>query len=154
MAHTLTENAEFIPLAVDGSNFVLTTGTSDVNSTIVDTLGYESIVFIVAVGAISSSGSVTTKIQHDTDSAGGTMADLLGSAQTVSADTDDNKLFIHEVWHPQKRYLRVVTTRGDGGNSTINAAIAIGWRTNQAAVTQPSGVYAIKKLLSPVAGTA
>lgn len=152
--HSLFKNVEARRLTIDGTNYILAAGTSDVNSTIVDMQGYEGIAFVEGAGVIAGSGSVSIKVQEDTDSAGGTMTDLAGSNLGPTADTDDNKLLITEIFRPKKRYVRVVTTRGDGGNSTIDFLIALLYRPGQAAVTQGATVYGYETFNGPAEGTA
>lgn len=157
MFHNLAKNAEFRRIAPDGTaatTFTLAAGTSDVNSGIVDTLGFEAIAWIVVMGTLAASSAVTVQVQQDTDSAGGTMADLAGSEIAASAVTDDDKLLIIDIYRPQERYQRLQIIRGDGGNSDIAAVIAILYRPNYGAVDQGSTVEATEVHVSPAEGTA
>lgn len=153
--HNLFKNVEVRRLTVDGTNYILTAGTSDVSSNSVDTLGYEGVAFMCAAGVISASGSVTTKVQESSDDAvADAYTDVAGTAHVVSADTDDNKVFLTDIFRPEERYVRLTTTRGDGGNSVIDGVYVFLFRSTQNAVTQGSTVYALKTLNHPVAGTA
>jgi len=153
--HNLFKNAEARRLTIDGTNYILSAGTSDVNSGSVDTLGYEGVAFVMSVGVIASSGAVSVKVQQSSDDgAVDTYADVTGTAQGATADTDDNKLILIDIYRPKERYLRVATTRGDGGNSTIDGLIALLYRPINGAVTQGATVYGLETHNSPDAGTA
>lgn len=86
-------------------------GQTTVYSSIIDMQGFEGVTFIVTVLAITSGGVQSIKLQEDTDSAGGTMADLTGTAITI-ADDDDNQTFAIELFRPFKRYVRLGIVRG------------------------------------------
>jgi hypothetical protein len=111
-------------LTIDGTNYVLAAGTTDVNSQSVDLAQYASkrIAFLVALGTIAASGAGTIKVQHSDDNTN--FVDVEGTSQAW-VDTDDDKVIGVEIHRPLKRYLRVVTTRGDAGNSTINGIFAL-----------------------------
>lgn len=153
--HNLFKHAEVRRVLVDGTNNVLSAGTSDVNSEIIDTLGYKGIAWIVGMGAIVSTGSVAVKAQQNTANSGTGMADLAGTAQGPSADTDDNKLIIIDEYRPAERYQRLSITRGDGANSTIDFVIAILYHPDHAnPVAQGATVYGAEFFANCAEGTA
>lgn len=153
--HSLFKNCDIRRLKVDGTNYILAAGTSDVDSEAVDMLGYEGVAFVTLVGTLAASSAVTTQLQQSSDDADAdAYADLADSENAVSADTDDNKLLITEIYRPKERYVRQQTIRGDGGNSTIDGLFAILFRPGQAAVDLHSTVKAAVFLNSPAEGTA
>lgn len=152
--NNLFMNVEPRRITVDGTSFSLSAGTSDVNSGIVDTRGYQGIAFMVLLGAIATSGSVSIKLQHGDSPTLSDAQDIAGSAIGPTSDTDDNKVIITEVYRPVKRYLRVVTTRGDGGNSSIDGLVAFLYLPHSAPVTFGSTVYGAEFFNSPSSGTA
>lgn len=155
MFHSLFKNCDIRRLKVDGTNYILAAGTSDVDSEAVDTLGYEGVAFVTAMGTLAASSSVTTQIQQSSDDAAAdSYADLAASQNAASAVTDDDKLLITEIYRPKERYVRQQTIRGDGGNSTIDALFVILFRPSQAAVSLHSTVEAAIFLNSPAEGTA
>lgn len=91
-------------------------GTTDIESAIVDTFGFEECTFVTTVLAITSGAVTSMKAQQDTDAAGATMADLEDSGITI-ADDDDNQTFAVSIYRPFERYLRCVIDR-----ATQNAA--------------------------------
>lgn len=129
-------------------------GTSAVNGTVIDMLGYESIAFVAAFGTLTATQVTGIKVQHGDASDGSDMADLAGSASGNLADTDGNKLLLGEIYRPRKRYVRCVVTRGTA-NAVLDGVIALLYR----AETTPTALHttvaiAPKVLNSPAAGTA
>lgn len=116
--------AEFQALTIDGTNYLLAAGTSDVNSDYIDMDGFRHVSVVVEIGTIAASGAVTCSLTQCATS-GGTYTAVTGATSTVSADTDDNKLIVLDLLDVTQRYVKLSTVRGDGGNSTINAAVAI-----------------------------
>lgn len=128
-------------------------GTTDINSDIIDTQNWDGVVFFTSFGAITSGAVTSVKLQQDTDSAGGTMADLLASGQTV-ADTDDDKVVVHDIYRPRERYVRVVVDRGTQ-NAVINCILAVQYKGRKYPSTNDSAtVIALKSLISPAEGAA
>lgn len=152
--HNLSKSVKYERVTVDGTNYVLSAGTTDVNSGVVDTQGYEGVAFVAQVGAIAANGAVTVKAQQDTASNMATAADIAGTSQGATADTDDNKLIVVDIYRPQERYVRLAITRGDSGNSTIDSLIAIKYLPQHKPVTQGTDVYGVEVFNSPAEGTA
>ena len=110
------------------SNKVLTaldyaSGTADRTGAIMDMLGYEGIVAIVKCASVHNSATYSIKMQEDSDSAGGTMADLEGTGITI-AGTDDDQLFMIEVYRPRERYVRLYVDK-DASNACAESAIYV-----------------------------
>lgn len=84
-----------------------TTGTSAVDSDVVDMQGYEGVVFFTTI-ATHAAGNYM-KGQQDVDSGMGTVADLAGSK--VVADADAEVVWL-DVYRPLKRYVRAEIVRG------------------------------------------
>ena len=95
-------------------------GTTTINSSSVDMLNYEGVRFTVPFGAIVAGAATSVKANQSADDS--TFNDLLGSSQTV-ADTDDNKVFIIDIWRPIDRYVRCTVLRATQ-NSTVDGIIA------------------------------
>src|ERR1043165_8698722 len=140
MFHNLTKGAKIIPLKIDGTNYLLAAGTTDVDSEGIDCDGFDGIVFCLLVGTISSSGAVTVKAQQSSDDAvADGYSDLTGSSNGLD-DTGSNKALIIDIFKPQKRYQRIDIVRGNGGNSVLNAGFAILYHAANEPVTQSSRV--------------
>ena len=148
----LTQNVKTKRIQPDGSGYTVAAGTTDVNSDIVDTAGFEGVRFIVAWGAIVSGAVTSFKVQqNDVNSATG-MADLTGSNITV-ADTDDNKLSITDIFKPRERYIRLAFDRGTQ-NATIDGVIVELYEPRTLPVTQDTTVQSAEQWVSPAEGTA
>lgn len=107
----LTKAVKTIRLKPDGTNWALAAGTTDVESEVVDTLGFQGVRFMAGFGAITSGAVTKIKVQQGTATNLSDAADLEGSGVTV-ADTDDNKVAIVEVNRPTERYVRCAFDRG------------------------------------------
>lgn len=127
--------------------------TSDQNSSIVDMQGYEGVLFVASFGTLTATQVTSLKAQQDTDSAGGTMADLTGTSVGPLADGDSNKVLVLDVYRPLERYVRCVVDRGTA-NAVIDSVIAIQYGARKAPVTQGSTVSASELHASPAEGTA
>lgn len=151
-AKGLAEDIKVVRLKPDGSTYAVAAGTSTITSDILDTAGYGCVTLLLGFGAIVSLGVPTVKVQQDTAAGGGTMADLLGSLQTL-AHTDDNKIVISEVVDPQERYIRTIITRPTS-NATVDFLIAILSGSRTRPVTSHATVFEREVFSSPLEGTA
>jgi hypothetical protein len=153
--HNLFKNVKVQRLTIDGTNYILAAGTSDVNSGIFDTLGFEGVAFILELGVIAASGAVSVKAQQGAASNMSDAADLTGTSQGATADTDDNKCILIDLGRPAERYVRLAITRGDGGNSTIDGLIALGYNPAFGPVTHDTTtVFGAEYFNHPGEGTA
>lgn len=149
----LTKATKTIRLKPDGSGFTVAAGTTDVQSDIVDTAGFDAVRFIIGFGTITSGAVTSVKVQQNTANSLTGMADLTGSAITV-ADTDDNKMAISEIIRPLERYLCLLTDRGTQ-NAVIDFVIVELFRASSEPVTQDTAtLIAPETWVSPAEGTA
>ena len=153
MSLNLSKATKTIRLKPDASGWTVVAGTSDVNSDIVDTQGFDACRFIVGFGTITSGAVTSIKIQQGAAAAMGDAADLAGTSVTV-ADDDDNQIAIVDVIRPQERYLRVTVDRGTQ-NAVIDFALAELYRANSEPVTQDTTtLVSAETHSSPSEGTA
>ena len=125
-------------------------GTATTNCTSVDMKGYRDVTFVLSVGAIVATGTVTLKAQQSTDNS--TFADLEGTAVAYT-DADDNKLAILEITDPLERYVRAVVITATA-NGTIDSVIAIQTMADAEPVTHSTTVVGSEQHLAPAEGTA
>jgi hypothetical protein len=86
-------------------------GTTDIDTAIVDTQGYDTVAFIGSSQAVASTAVAALKIQHGDNSALSDVAALEGSSLTygnVGTANDSNTPFIIEATRPTKRYVRLL----------------------------------------------
>lgn len=81
--------------------------TTAVTSSIVDTAGYQGVVFLTSLSTANATNTI--KVQQNTANQTTGMADLEGTSVTSGSSDED---LIVEVAQPQERYLQVVVTRG------------------------------------------
>lgn len=125
-------------------------GTTDIESSVVDTSDCEGVVFILQMGAIVSGAVTSAKVQQGAASNLSDAADLTGTSQTI-ADTDDDEVFVFDVRRPRERYVRLYVDRGTQ-NATCSA-IAIKYGVRNQPVTHGTGVNA-EAFAYPAEGTA
>jgi len=106
---------------------------------ILDMSGFEGVVFVCALGAVTDDSVVTMKAQQDDVNASGGMADLTGATVTLTGSTDSNQCLLLDLYRPTKRYVRpVVTTATE--NAAIDGVIAIQYGARYLPVTQSDGI--------------
>lgn len=154
MFRNLFKGAEVRRVKVDGTNYILAAGTTDVDSEVVDVDGYSGLAWIVGLGIISASGAVSVKAQQGLVSNLSDAADLLGTSQGATADTDDNKVILLDFYKPAERYQRLHITRGDGGNSVIDFVLALLYHAGNEPVTQGATVFGLETFNTCREGTA
>ena len=71
-------------------------GTTAINGSVVDTQGFDGVVFVVAMGAITAGAVTSVKVQQGAASDLSDAADIAGTSVAI-ADTADNKLVYVEV---------------------------------------------------------
>lgn len=135
---------------IDGTNYTLAAGTDGAlvtTGTEIDMLGYNSLMVIVCVGTIASSGVITISVKNSETSAayGAGTIDRIGAAMLNNADTDDNKLLITEVFKPQRRYCRVEYQR-TGGNVTVLAMLVVRFNAGNEPVAQGASAGGVEFL--------
>lgn len=149
----LSKNVKTQRIRPDGSGYTVAAGTTDVNSDIVDTAGFEGVRFIVGFGAITANAVTSIKAQqNDANSASG-MADLEDTNITV-ADDDDNQIAIVDVYKPRERYLRLAIDRGTQ-NAVVDFLIVELYEPRVLPITEDSTiVISAEQHVSPAEGTA
>lgn len=128
-------------------------GTTAVNGSIIDMAGYEGVVFVVRFGTLTATQVTKIKAQQDSDSGGGTMADLVGTASTALADGDGGKVLALDVFRPIERYVRCVVVRGTA-NAVVEGGFAILYGGSTRPATQPADIISKEVHVSPIEGTA
>ncbi len=125
----------------------LVTGLTDPDSSRVDMAGYDGVMFIGILGAITATGTVTMVAkQADTDIVGAAL-----SGATVAADSaDDDKLFVIDIAKPTKRFLGTTLTR-DVANSAYGGTIAVQYTARSKPTAQDAAQMAasLVRLVSP-----
>jgi hypothetical protein len=148
------KNCKVLRLPLDTTTtYTGTAGTTTLTTEGVDTLGFTGACFLIGFGTITS-GAVTSikAAQSDDNGVADGYSDLAGTAQTV-ADTDDNKVFMIDIYKPQKRYLEALIVRATQ-NAVVDFMICVLYNAVQAPVTQDTTVGGLETFNSPAEGTA
>jgi hypothetical protein len=128
-------------------------GTTNVNGSILDMQGFESVQFILLAGTITD-GLLSIKAQDGADPALADAADMAGTLTTLQ-NTDDNKAAVLDVVKPVKRYIRPVLVRGGATGAVIDGVIAIQYAARvEPVVNDATTVGNSKTVISPADGTA
>lgn len=100
-------------------------GTTPINGTVLDMQGFESVVFVCALGALTATQVTSLKAQGGNAANGSDMADLVGAVTANAADADSNKLLVLEVVRPDPtlRFIRCVVNRGTA-NAAVDSVVA------------------------------
>lgn len=122
-------------------------GTSDLESDAVDMAGYDGVLFIYAVGALTAT-QVTKLTAAQCDISGGSYAALTGADSGAMADGDGNKLLMLDVYRPTKQFVKATLDRGTA-NAVLDAGIAIKYRSSKGPITQGATVAKHVVVASP-----
>ena len=146
-----TLNGSLVSRAINAT----TAGTTNVNGAIIDMLGFESVIGIIAMGTLTASQVTELKWQAGLLANGSDMADILSSHVGPAADADSNKLLVSEFVKPAAfRYVRLVAVRGTA-NAVLDAAIYLRLQAHKAPqTTLDSTVSAQATIISNAYGTA
>lgn len=112
---------------------------------------FDAVTFIVSIGTIAATGTVTVKAQQSEDNS--SYSDLEDTAIAYT-DSDDNKVALLEVTKPRERYVRCVVTTATA-NGTIDGVVALQSGPSKEPVTHDSStVVGTEQHLAPAEGTA
>lgn len=121
--------------------------TGGVNHTAIDMDGYDGLLILTSFGTPAADNNF--KLQSS-DASGSGYADVAGSAVNDGVTT---KNFAIELYHPLKRYHRLVSTRGT--SSTVNDIWVIRYKGRKRAIDNAvSAGLVVKQLVSAAQGTA
>jgi hypothetical protein len=116
--------------------------------------GYDGVLFILAVGALTATQVTALKAQQSDDNGSADdYTDLTGTLTGPLADGDGNKLVVLDIFRPGKRYVRPVVNRATA-NAVIDGVIAIGYRNRTPPTAQGANVAFSEAHVSPAEGTA
>ena len=124
-----------------------------INGTTLDMQGWEGVMMIVYMGAIT--GSAVTSINAASGAASNMSdaADLEGTGITI-ADDDDEQIFVIDLYRPLERYVRLEVARATQ-NAAVAGAVYVQYNTKKAPVTQNvTDAVTYEFHASPAEGTA
>lgn len=112
--------------------------TTDITGEVIDTQGFEEVVFVLQTDAIAASSlDAQLLISEDDDSGFGTSsavddADLVGTEAATAIDEDDDKVTKKIAYVGSKRYVRCDLTVTTNNGTDVVACMAILGRPNVA----------------------
>ncbi|MCV0396957.1 MAG: hypothetical protein K5872_08885 [Rhizobiaceae bacterium] len=121
--HGLSDNLE---IRVVGAP-VAAGATIDDNSSRIDMADYESVLFIAPITDSVATGVATLTIQSSDADSDDDMADVDGTASTVTSAVNDDvngTALVSELYHPAKRYVQATRTSATA-NIAYGSVIAI-----------------------------
>jgi hypothetical protein len=122
-------------------------GTSNQTSSEIDMQGWDGVMFIADIGALTGT-QVTALEAQGSNISGSETAFTTDAVTPPMADADSNKLLILDIFRPVTRYLKAVVERGTA-NAVINCVIAIQYRGDKAPFTAAASVSWASAFVSP-----
>ena len=113
-------------------------GTTDHQSAItLDTEGYEGVMFLASVSAITATAIIKLTPQQSSATATTSMSSLTQAISKTTAGTTglSNHLFVSDVYKPTKRYMSCKLDLGTA-NCATDSVVAVMYRPKKGAVTQ------------------
>ena len=115
---------------------------SEIDSSVLDMAGYDSVAFFVLLGAVTDNSILTATVKSNpTNSNAGGTTEKAGTA--VTAATASNKTMAVDVFRPTQRYVFLAFTR-TAQNAAVDGILAIQYnaRTMPTAQTILDAVFA------------
>lgn len=125
--------------------------TTDINGTTLDMQGFEGVLMVVRMGAITSGAATSIKAQQGAAAGMGDAADLLGTSQTIADDAAGETFYI-DLFRPRERYVRLVVDRGTQ-NAVVASAEYFQYGAHEFPTAHGTGVSG-ETHISPAEGTA
>lgn len=139
-------------IKLDWLKTVVSAGSSiDDDSAIVDTQGFDGVIFLTTITDSVATGVATLTIEQNTANSGSGMAALSGAVATATSATNDdlnNKILAVDVYRPRERYLRANRASATA-NIAYGEVIAILYKGIKMPITQGSDVADSAVVTSP-----
>lgn len=123
------------------------TGTTAVNSSVVDMQGYDGVIFLASLGTAAANNGV--KAQQGQIANMSDAADLAGTLVSSNGTQTD---LVLEIFRPRERYVRASVVRGT--TTTVEAIWAIQFMAAKMPVNNVTAAQAAELWASPAEGTA
>ena len=115
--------------------------TTEVDSSILDMSGYDSVVFLVSLATVTDASVLTLTAQQNTVNSTSGMTAITGGAATFTALGSSNTGLLSEVFRPVQGYVRAAFTRTTQ-NAAVDCIWAIQFNSRSLPVTQSATVLA------------
>lgn len=145
--HNLLNNVKITRVSADGAG---TASSTPSKGTILDMEGFDSVMFVAAMGNVVASSEVALRAAGAAVNDTGQMALLTGSAGgTAGASDYDDKLIVLDVVKPPFRYIEAQLFHVTQ-NAPFDGIFAIQYNASRVPVTQGDTVIASATTDSPV----
>ena len=144
----LSKNVKITPAILPSAGAA---GTTDIEGATLDMSGFEGVLIMIVMGAITATAVTSIKAQQGAESDLSDAADLEDSGQDI-ADDDDNQTFFIDLYRPAERYVRLLVDRGTA-NAAVASATYIQYSGRKPPFSHASGVSG-ELIISPDEGTA
>jgi len=138
--HTITDNMKFVQALAPQS---VSTGASVATGAGVDTLGYEALLAIVEVGAVTDTTnySVMALLQQSSDDGSSdAYADISGATTAAISNAGQNEVYLIEINLSEcERYIRCDIDGGSAGGGFIGVSFVL-FRARRGVPTQQNTV--------------
>lgn len=106
-------------------------GLTNQTSDSVDLAGYDGVVFIALLGALTAGQVTKLKLQSSSDDGvADAYADIADTETAAMADADSNKMLVCDLRNPPERYVQAILERGSS-NAVIDGVIAIPYHARE-----------------------
>lgn len=126
-------------------------GTTDIEGTILDMSGFDSVLMLVRMGAITANAVTSLKVRQSANSDMSSPEDITGSAQTIADDADEKSFYV-DVNRPTKRYVQIYVDRATQ-NAVVSSAHYIQYNARSVPTSHGSNVSG-ETFTETVGGTA
>lgn len=123
-------------------------GTSAVNGSAVDMQGFDGVLFIAHLGALTATQVTKLQAQGSSDNDSDYAAFATDAVTPAAADADSDKLLVLDIFRPVTRYVRPTVERATA-NAVVDGVIAILYRADFMPVTADGTVSQGAKFVSP-----
>lgn len=120
----------------------------------VDTRGFCSVAFLAAMGAVTAEEPAEIYAEMSSDNGDqDAWESIKGSAVTVPDDGDD-KLYVLDISHPAKRYVRCCVSRSGETGAALIGIVALLYDPRQKPVGLHADTASLKTVAEGIAGVA
>lgn len=135
---------------IDRAMVGVAAGQATNNGEDIDMANFEGVLFILAMGTLTSPGICTMHAEQSAVGGGASYSDLEGTA-VASVTGDSDLLLLLDVKKQGDRYIRPVVITS-GGDCVIDGVIAIKYGARVQPVTQPADVANSELHVAPAEG--
>ncbi|MBI1207500.1 MAG: hypothetical protein GC191_09470 [Azospirillum sp.] len=128
----------------------LADGQTDPASTAIDMAGFDGVLLVGIVGAVTATGTVTLAAEQSADNGAADPFTPVAGASAAADDQDGNKLLMLDLYRPRERFIRTQLTRGTA-NSVYGGTLALQYAGRSRPTEHDAATLAAVALVIPTA---